>query len=104
MEEELICKCKKCQLDFDCDDMVNESVCYICEYKNEKKHEIKEFNRLLKKHSYLQEEELNDLAYNLHTQSNCHCEFDDDTFTLTSDGAGDIEMCLNCFGAKGYVY
>ena len=38
-----------------------------------------------------------------HTESNCDCD-GIETELMTSDGAGDMEICLKCFGAKGCVY
>ncbi len=39
-----------------------------------------------------------------HTQNNCHCDTSKGTATLRSEGAGDIQVCLKCFGAVGFVY
>ena len=51
------------------------------------------------------------LLHEHHTESNCRCDSDNsmirktgETATMISEGAGDIEICLDCFGAKGYVY
>jgi len=39
-----------------------------------------------------------------HTESNCDCVDTNDTATMISEGAGDMEICLQCFGALGCVY
>jgi hypothetical protein len=39
-----------------------------------------------------------------HTESNCVCNQEEGTATMRSEGAGDIEVCLVCFGADGCVY
>ena len=39
-----------------------------------------------------------------HTENNCHCDQPKGTATMRSDGAGDIQVCLSCFGADGCVY
>jgi len=53
-----------------------------------------------RKESFLQE-----IAWNKHTENNCTCGNDSyERFTLRSEGAGDIVMCLDCFGALGCVY
>ena len=37
--------------------------------------------------------------------SNCQCDNPSgDTETLRQEGAGDMEICLDCFGAIGCVY
>jgi len=45
-----------------------------------------------------------DLLHEHHTESNCQCNQKYGTETMYSDGAGDMEICLNCFGADGCVY
>ena len=44
-------------------------------------------------------------AWDLHTETNCQCGNPSyETYVLRSEGAGDIEMCLDCFGALECVY
>lgn len=42
----------------------------------------------------------------LHCDGNCLCEQDKElgTMIIQPEGAGDIEVCLQCFGARGSVY
>ena len=42
----------------------------------------------------------------LHMPKNCSCEQDKDLGTLyiEPEGAGEIQVCLQCFGAIGVVY
>jgi len=36
---------------------------------------------------------------------NCHCGNESgETETLRQTGVGDIEICMDCYGALGYVY
>jgi len=51
--------------------------------------------------------EVQDLLHQHHTENNCHCgnkDKDYGTETMYSEGAGDMEICLYCFGARGCVY
>lgn len=50
------------------------------------------------------EEEIQKILHENHTESNCDCVDYIDTATMKSEGAGDIEICLQCFGAVGCVY
>tara|TARA_R110002020_G_scaffold412244_1_gene621865 strand:+ start:169 stop:336 length:168 start_codon:yes stop_codon:yes gene_type:complete len=45
-----------------------------------------------------------DWLYEKHTESNCRCGQPKGTATLRMEGCGDIEVCLECFGADGCVY
>jgi hypothetical protein len=42
----------------------------------------------------------------LHTTGNCSCEQDKElgTMFIQPEGAGEMEICLQCFGAIGCVY
>lgn len=50
------------------------------------------------------EQEIQKILHENHTESNCDCVDTNDTSTMKSEGAGDIEICLQCFGAIGRVY
>jgi len=45
----------------------------------------------------------NEWLHDKHTQNNCDCK-GTETATMETDGEGDMEICLKCFGAKGCVY
>ena len=47
---------------------------------------------------------LHDRVMKLHEGCNCFCDGEADTFTISPEGAGDMEICLECFGARGRVY
>jgi len=49
---------------------------------------------------------LHNRVLELHCDSNCQCEQDKNLGTLNvqPEGAGEIEVCLQCFGAIGCVY
>lgn len=103
--EELIDNDEIFDIDEDNNNGLQICICCNCNYKVDHEVEIKQFNELLKNHSYQQEEELQHISHDLHTETNCRCNNpSNDTFTLTSEGAGDIEMCLDCYGALGCVY
>jgi len=52
-----------------------------------------------------QESFLQEIAHFKHTENNCKCgNHSGEKYILRSDGAGDIVMCLDCFGALGCVY
>jgi len=111
MTEEVRSICKICKDEIDFDEVFDFSedektcICCNCNYKVDYAVEIKQFYELLNNHSYKQEEELQDIAHSIHTETNCRCNNPSrDTFTLVSEGAGDIEMCLDCYGALGCVY
>ena len=48
--------------------------------------------------------ELHDKISSLHDGGNCFCDGEADTFTISHEGAGDMDICLECFGARGLVY
>jgi len=50
------------------------------------------------------EQEIQKILHENHTESNCDCVDTNDTSIMKSEGAGDIEICLQCFGAIGRVY
>ena len=50
------------------------------------------------------EQKIQKILHDNHTESNCDCVDCIDTATMKSEGAGDIEICLQCFGAIGCVY
>jgi len=59
-------------------------------------------NRILELQDAVQD--IQDLLHNNHTENNCKCDQPYGTETMYSSGAGDMEICLNCFGALGCVY
>ena len=50
------------------------------------------------------EQKIQQILHENHTESNCDCVDTNDTATMKSEGAADIEICLQCFGAIGRVY
>lgn len=60
--------------------------------------------RIQELHSINVYEEIQSLLHENHTENNCQCNDHTSTETMRSQGAGDIEVCLKCFGAKGCVY
>lgn len=67
----------------------------------------KQFNasmEIIKLQSLNIDTSIQSLLHNNHTESNCQCQSENGTETMRSEGAGDIEVCLDCFGAKGCVY
>lgn len=57
------------------------------------------------------EKKIQDILHESHTESNCQCdsyegeiERTGETATMRSQGAGDMQICLDCFGATGCVY
>lgn len=63
----------------------------------EAREQILDFQELETEHS------IQKLLHENHTESNCQCD-GEETATMRSEGAGDMEICLDCFGAKGCVY
>ncbi len=61
-------------------------------------------SRIEELHSIQVYEEIQSLLHENHTENNCKCTDHTSTETMRSQGAGDIEVCLKCFGAKGCVY
>jgi hypothetical protein len=59
---------------------------------------------ILKLSSLNIEETIQNLLHENHTESNCQCSSKNGTATMRSEGAGDMQICLDCFGAKGCVY
>ena len=58
--------------------------------------------RIIKKDFYALQNRIEEL----HGDHNCSCEQDKDlgTFYIEPEGAGEIQVCLQCFGAIGVVY
>ena len=59
-------------------------------------------NKILNLEEYAQE--LQDILHENHTESNCNCDQQYGTAIMISEGAGDMEICLKCFGADGCIY
>ena len=59
--------------------------------------------RELIQHGKLSCKEVQNLLSENHTESNCRCD-GLETETMRQEGAGDMEICLICFGAKGCIY
>jgi len=47
---------------------------------------------------------IQEILHKNHTENNCDCVDTIDTVMMKSEGAADMEICLQCFGAVGYVY
>ncbi len=47
---------------------------------------------------------LHNTIMHLHEGCNCFCDGEADTFTISPEGSCDMEICLECFGARGNVY
>ncbi len=48
------------------------------------------------------EQKIQKILHENYTKSNCDCVDTNDTATMKSVGAVDIEICLQCFGAIGW--
>ena len=50
------------------------------------------------------ERRIQDILHKNHTENNCDCVDTNDTAIMKSEGATDMEICLQCFGALGNIY
>jgi len=50
------------------------------------------------------EQRIQEILHKNHTQLNCDCVDTNDTAIMKSEGAADIEICLQCFGAVENIY
>lgn len=76
--------------------------CLEHEEEDQQRYEARE--EILKLQSLNIDETIQNLLHENHTESNCNCNQPKGTATMRSEGAGDMQICLSCFGAEGCIY